>query len=350
MRLHFKITIFLLIVGLLPLLFLGGYSIFSVEETIRVTRNQALMSLATEVGKEVSRTVLEGYHSILQLSENVSGSDIREENDRLKEILIRTQRYHSIIKDLTLVDRQGKVRASVFYTFRGDWASTTWFQEALGGRTLLSRIHAVIYPFQRVMTAAVPLRESGGEIAAVLMGQLDTAPIQQLITEVTFGDEGMTYLVDDQGNVLAGPIEDEILEPFPFTVEQESWATGKGGTQLARGTKGDVVVTIAPVDQPSGSVNLGWNVALVQPVEAAYRAQHGVRQGLYSAAIGSLLVVILLSNLLSRHISRRIGSLVRATRGLGTGRGTVRVQDLGTDEIGELGMAFNRASEELSES
>jgi signal transduction histidine kinase/CheY-like chemotaxis protein len=345
MRLRTKFTLYLLIVGLLPLLILGGYSFVRVETIVRQTKELALLSLGMEVGNQIRRLIREGYSSVLQLSENQLVRSQTTSRWELKEELTKTQRYHPIILDLTVVGIDGVIKGSVFYSFRGDWRSTSWYNAALSGDPMLSEVHAILYPFHVVMTVAVPNKDENGTIQDILFGQLDMDPISEVLQGIDLGPGGRAVLVDERGIVVGSGLKEEILEPFAFAPV----LTGVARQPVRFRHEGrDWVGIGVPIDETGEIVSPQWRLLLIQPVEHAYQAAYSVRTGLTIAGMCSLVTIMILSSLFSRHIGRRIGSLTRAAKGLGAGQFDVRLQRVGKDEIGELGGIFNWAGEQLA--
>jgi signal transduction histidine kinase len=347
MSLRLKFTIFLLIVGLLPLTIMGGHSLVRVESIVRETREQALLSLGKEVGNQIRRLVREGYVGVLQLTENHIvrfGSDRREE---LQEELTRTQRYHPIIRDLTVVGIEGDIKGSVFFSFRGDWRSTSWYRAVLDGQPLLSEVHAVLYPFHVVMTVAAPVLDAGGNVMDIVFGQLDMDPVMEVLKGVDLGPGGRMLLVDERGMVVASAARNEVLEPFAHS---SILSGGQHGPVRFQDEGQEMVGFSFPIEQSGSIGSPRWDLVLFLPVDNAYAALFRMRMGLVLAVLASLVTVLFLSSLFGRHVARRIGSLVDAAKGLGAGRFDFKLGRLGRDEIGELGASLNWASEQLSES
>jgi signal transduction histidine kinase len=351
MRLYLKILSIFLLIGLLPLLILAGYSFFQVEEAVRASRHQALLSLGAEVGKEVQRMVHEGYNSILLLAENPVLLQASSDREEIFEELAKTQRFHPIIKDLTLLGPDGDVRASVFHSFRGTWSATSWFQGAARGESILSEVHALIHPHQVIMTVAVPVRaKADGSILHILIGQIDMEPIWRIIRNVDFGDEGQTLLVDRRGYLVAGPDSMTLLDPVPFPDLHRTIREHSTGILRFHDGPRAMIAAFVPVDADQEYITTGWNTVLMQPQAAAYAAVFQVRHGLMVTALSALMAVLVLSALLSRWISRRLNTLVMAARHLGQENFQTIVDDTGKGELGELGQAFNRAGRELAAS
>jgi signal transduction histidine kinase len=347
MRLRLKFTIFLLIVGLLPLAIMGGHSLVRVESIVRETREQALLSLGKEVANQIGRLVREGYTSVLQVSENPivrSGMGPREE---LKEELTKTQRYHPIIRDLTVVGIEGDIRGSVFYSFRGDWRSTSWYQAALNGQPMLSEVHAVLYPFHVVMTVAAPVMDARGNVGEIVFGQLDMDPVMEVLQSADIGPGGRLALVDERGLIVSSNVREEILDLF---THEEVIAQGRNGPVRFEQGGQEMVGLSIPLEQPVGIGSPRWHLVLYLPVDDAYAALFRMRLGLGIAALVSVITVLALSSLFGRHVAGRIGSLAIAAKGLGAGKFDLDIKRFGSDEIDELGASLNWAGTQLAES
>ncbi|WP_051434495.1 response regulator [Desulfonatronum lacustre] len=352
MALRTKVLLLFLLVGLTPLGILGGFSLLRVDDAVRSSTQMQLVSLATEVGREIHRAVNDAGNAIYLLAENPVLVSERATMNELAAELGKTDRFYPMILDLTLLDLDGEVRTSVHHSYRGAWASTSWFQGARDGDRLVSNVHAQLHPYQVVMTVAVPVRElKDGPVRGVLVGQIAMERIWEIVSQVSFGPEGRTRLVDHRGLVVASSFSDEeVLRPLPLTDlvesvgERESWV-GHINTDMEK------VAVVAPVDGVSQElIQTGWSLVLTQPTARAYPALARLRMGLGMSALLSLVMVVMLAALLSGHVKRRISTLVQATRRLGQGVFDVPLPDLGRDEIGELGRALNRTADALAAS
>jgi C4-dicarboxylate-specific signal transduction histidine kinase len=349
MRLYTKITLFMLIVGLLPLFIMSVISLTNVEDTIRCTANNALSALATEIGKEVQRTVNDGYQNILLLAQNPVITSVTVSREKQHEELTKMQKTHLIFKDITLLDTKGRIKASVFFSFRGSWEHTRWFQSALEGNNVLSDVHGVVYPTEFVMTAAVPIKDNIGNVKGVLVGQLDMERIWKITKNVSVGDDGEVLLVDHNGIVIAAPDSDKLLEPAEYDIIREAAINKKKGVATVSHKKGSSVAVYVPMLEEDSDTNaLGWTVVVLRPQNEAYAPVYRARYGLLVATMACFLVVSVLSPWMSGQVSSRVSKLVRVTRRIGEGDFSEQVEDLGKDEIGELGKAFNRTSRQLA--
>lgn len=76
----------------------------------------------------------------------------------------------------------------------------------------------------------------------------------------------------------------------------------------------------------------------------AHAAAAGDRASLYGAIglVGSVLLILIFTGYLTRHVVAPVSRLARATDRLGEGDLTVRLPETGAAEIGELARTFNR--------
>jgi two-component system sensor histidine kinase BaeS len=89
-------------------------------------------------------------------------------------------------------------------------------------------------------------------------------------------------------------------------------------------------------------------IVLIRPAKVAFAEWRPFIGSLLLAGLGGTLLAVALSFLLARRLTRPIGELSAATRRLAAGHGDVAVPIHGSDELAELGGAFNEMSGELN--
>lgn len=351
MRLRGKFLIFMILAGAVPLVILGGYTLTTMQVSVRRAADESLLALTTQLAKDVRRTVADTYDSILLLSENpiiISKDSTRSE---LEAELTRTQRFHPILNDLTLVDPAGRVQAGVHYSFRGTYAATSWFRRAAKGQDILSDVHALIHPYQTVMTAAVPVHGENGEITGVLIGQLSLKPVWKILRSVSLGPDSAALIMDRRGYVVGGPAGMPLLEEPPVPGLTRIVSESDQGVATIDWGQSDYLAAHLPVDlvEPRAAAT-GWRLVLLRPRSKAYAALYDLRRTLSLAALTSLAAIVLLSASLSRSIHHRVKELVEGARRLGQGDFDSPLPVRGQDEISELARSFNKASDDLATS
>jgi signal transduction histidine kinase len=101
-------------------------------------------------------------------------------------------------------------------------------------------------------------------------------------------------------------------------------------------------LTLAPTDEPFGSIRIGISTVLVQDAVSDL-----LRRALYTG-VGALLVAVIVSGLLSQLLLRPIHVIRSGLTRLGKGEFGVTLDLPPGDEFGELGSFFNTVSQQLS--
>jgi signal transduction histidine kinase len=350
MRLILKTMLFMLIVGFTPLSLMSVISYTTLEKSVKQTIHNNLFSLAKEIGKEVERTVNEGFSNILLLAENPVIRSTQTSRKEKQAELIKTQKYHRIFKDISYFDPRGETVASVFHSFRGAWKSTRWFKSAIADNSNLSNVHAVLYPFDIVMTASTAVKDKNDNITGILVGQLDMERVWQITKNVSSRDGGEVLLVDERGIVIAAPDSDRLLEPIDNDVIRNGAIKRKAGITIFGEDDAKKVAVYVPFESVSERQQLKWCAVLVRSQKDLYSSVYRSRNALLIASCISLFAIILLSFLLSGKISSRIRKLADATQSLGKGDFSVKLSNFGKDEIGQLATTFNWASRQIDDS
>jgi C4-dicarboxylate-specific signal transduction histidine kinase len=348
MRLSLKITLLMLLVGFIPLAIMGVISFTKVEASVKLTSDSALSRLAAELGKEIVREVNEGYRNILLLAVNPIIKSPNSSQEAIQKELAKTHRFHEIFKDITLIDPQGQVVTSVLYSFRGTWKTTKWFKSALAGKTVYSNVHVVLYPYDVVMTVATPVRDDDENLIGVLVGQIELEQIWQITRESALGKNSEILVLDENGVIISAPDSNQILEAVQPAILMDAAIKMQTGITQFEQNEITKVANYVPVGEIPPYPNLNWMVVIIMPETEIYSPVFRTRNSLLIASISSFVIIIVFTFLMSRPVSKRIRKLLDATRILGQGDLSKKVEDLGRDELGELGRTFNWASEQLA--
>ncbi len=294
------------------------------------------------------RKVNEGYRNILLLAQNPIIKSPVSSHKAIQKELTNTHNFHNIFKDITLIDPQGQVVTSVLYSFRGTWKTTKWFKSALGGKTVYSNVHAVLYPYDVVMTVASPVRDDDKNIIGVLVGQIEMERVWQITRESALGKDSEILVLDENGVIISAPDSNQILEIVQPDILMDTAINMKAGITSFEQNEITKVAIYVPVDEIPPYPNLNWMVVIIMPEAEIYSPVFRTRTSLLIASISSFVIIVVFTFLMSRPVSRRIKKLLEATRILGQGDLSKKVEDLGHDELGELGRTFNWASEQLA--
>ena len=200
-----------------------------------------------------------------------------------------------------------------------------------------------------------PAKDADGTLIAVIMVELDVAPLLDIAQDGS--GLGKT------GKVLVGSREgDRIRFLIPFDAASESIVKADAFPAMAQAIGGQTKSTVerisgvkvlasyqGPVSfQPDEEIRWG----LVAKIDAgeAYAPVYRVRRILLTLELGLMALGVLATYILARRLTRPILLLAQKARTFAAGDLSVRMDSKWNNEIGVLARSFNRMAEDLSAS
>lgn len=216
------------------------------------------------------------------------------------------------------------------------------FSEVSPSRAYFSDVH-----FRRETEPYMTIARSAGSAGGVMVVEVNLKFIWDLITEVKVGEEGLAYLVDSSGTLIAHPDISLVLQKRDLSgLSQVAALRGSdaGEPHFARDLLGRYVLTAhAPIQTTN------WNVFVELPLEEAFAPLLGsiYRTGLLLAA--GLALSVLASMFLARRMLRPILALQQGAEQIRAGRLDVHIDVQSGDELESLADRFNRMTAQLRE-
>ncbi|HMN20382.1 MAG TPA: ATP-binding protein [Ottowia sp.] len=192
-------------------------------------------------------------------------------------------------------------------------------------------------------------RRGWASASGVLAAEVDLTQLRDIINETRFGREGIAYVVDGQGHLLAHPDFLRVLARPDLTdrtpVRLPIGQAGAEGLIEFRDSRGRAMVArAAPLSVP------GWRLVTEQPRAEAYAP---VRRALATALLILVLAVLAGSAVgivLARRVVRPIQQLAEGADRIGEGQLDHRIVLARGDELGHLAQRFNQMAERLGDS
>ncbi len=319
----------------------------------RETRNavEALQALeATKASARIERFI--GQTSALlraalalQDSRHLGNSDTD-----IQAELYRLMRQSRAIQVLYWIDPRGqeRVRISRMAPDRvgvgEDRSQSPEFLHARAEAPWLSPVSFAVNQPRVVMALRGRLPESG-----VLAAQIDLTQLREIIDETRFGREGIAYVVDGEGRLLAHPDFLQVLAlpnwaARPPVRAAIGRAPASGLIEFSAPESRATVARAAPLSVA------GWHVITEQPRGEAYAP---VRRALGTALLILALAVLAGSAvgvLLARRVVRPIQQLAEGADRIGEGQLEHRITLARSDELGQLADRFNQMAGHLRDS
>jgi len=340
----FRTKLILLLAGLLLAqgLYLGTLTVRESQESLRSALQRGAAQIALRMADEIAR-IVGAADKVLELgarelADGVSGGD----TTRLRSALRALDETHLTLERLLLVDRTGRVLAASFSGAPASVAGEPGFLLALDPGAvgpLLTRDREAGRPTLRI---ARPIRGSRGEVVGALLGTLELTEIADAMRGVSIGKTGSLYLVDREGELLAGA---DRNPPGERTLHLE--AAREAARLTLRGVRElEIPGREALIGAYAAVVGTGWTLAVQQTAGEAYLPASRLQTRILVATGLGILVAALLAGGLGTWLTRPIRRLTSRVRAV------TRPEDLaagftvpGRDEVAQLSAALTRMAE-----
>ncbi len=258
---------------------------------------------------------------------------------------------------MTILDAQGNEIVNVSERrvyFPSDFtnrASEALFRYPMQGATYVSPVYTTdkAEPYVKM---AVPVLQGPGRAVGVVAAEVNLTFLWQIIGDVKFSEAGDTYLVDEQGNLIAHRDPSLVLrrtnlrEHFKVRefLQLPDVADLKPGEEGLGIMGRPVLSTYAPVQ------GLRWAVVVTEPVDSALADLVAMQRYAFLLLVAGLGVGSLLILWVSNKITAPIRELHRGVEIMRRGDLEHRVNIASGDEIEQLAAEFNQMAADLGNS
>jgi anti-anti-sigma factor len=342
-----------LLAGGIPLL---GITYFSQQNTVREAQRQAAEKLALSID-----TYLQG--ALDRLEHFVQDHD-REVLLRGQESLELPAMMDSLLErgdflEIWILDPDGQeifqrsLRYFVFPEQYGSRANSPEFQAIMSGEPwYISPIHIPQHPTLIMFTTttiAMPINSPDGT-RGVLLAEVNTPRIQEIISETPLGEEAYAYLVDKEG-VLRVHWEDARVALKQRNLADEgipavqAFQDNRQETTTYRGVNQEIAGRVLGTWAPMRLTD--WGVVVEQPVSEAFRGLWRIIIVFVVLLVVSVLVAAGIGTLLARRLLKPVETLQEGAYQLGHGNLGHRIQVRTQDEFGVLAATFNEMADQV---
>ena len=255
------------------------------------------------------------------------------------------------ITDAAMLDALGKEQLRVSrlgmdtMASGADYSTSPQFLETKAGKTYFSPVY-FRNGSEPYMTIAVG--SSGG---AVTLAEVNLKFIWDVVSRISIGKEGLAYVVDSRGRLIAHPDISYVLQQQDLSkLPQVRAARGideNGGApvSIARSAQGKEVLTsyvrIAP---------LGWTVLVEQPLVEAFAPLYASLQRTGLLLVAGLALAVLASLYVARRMVHPIQAIQRGAEQLAAGKLDEPIVVRSGDELEALAGQFNDMASQLKQS
>ena len=345
-----------LIGGFLALLILvcAGLGFIAYDRAREASLNQVRenIQLMAQDGARLVRAKLDYY--ILGLEGIANRDVIRSMNwDRQQLVLEReTERMNYL--GMGVIDENGQAKYPDGTT--ADLSDRAYFKEAMAGKSVLSNVIISRVTNSPVIVLATPIRGFAGDVKAVLLARLDATMLSETTDNIKYGDTGYSYIIDDQGVLIAHNNRQFVLDQRNFLEEgRKDPQYARLAVMIQRMIQGETgydqypfmgsnrFFGFAPVEAT------GWSIAVGAMQDDVLAGVYRMRWMIGLASLGFFAAGIVMALLISRAILLPVKNCVDLLRDISEGEGdlTKRLPVQSADEIGQLAQYFNIFVEKL---
>ncbi|MDR2481502.1 MAG: SpoIIE family protein phosphatase [Spirochaetaceae bacterium] len=253
-----------------------------------------------------------------------------------------------------------------------DPRARAWYKAAMENNEKTIWLDTYIDPYGKVtITCARAFKNRSGKHIGVIATDITLTQIIDNILALRIGINGYAFLLDDKSNYIAHP----DYGKQGFNMNPLETATGEWHDFLQNLLNGKQVTSVLEIDQKEYYIlsalvkETNWNLCISTPINeiiapaentknyiesTTAEAQNFIRKTLSDVIMRFIvmfavctMLVIAFSYVMTLTITRPIEELSLNVRIVGQGNLDVEIPVNGQDEIGELGMAFNRMAEDL---
>lgn len=208
-----------------------------------------------------------------------------------------------------------------------------------------------------MITASVPFHDESGTLMGVTTGDIRLNNMQNLIRDITVGDQGWAFLIDKQGRYIAGREQASSLQE-PIAADSNPSLALLGQEMVARMSdnapdtvyhgsfrdgKNDVAVYYAAIPET------GWMLALAAPEHELYAPLHGLMIRMLAAIAVAAAVMAAAVAGFSRHMTKQLEQMNALSARLSEGDFSMRLDIRTGDELERMGHQFNRMADSLKD-
>jgi two-component system NtrC family sensor kinase len=333
--------------AVLPLLGYGAISLLSVRRGAQQAVVEGNQNVARRIAEEIDLYMVSNVRILNSLAADLQQTNLQKwQQDRiLKNYVLEFPEF----RELTLLDENG--------------TAMVWSQierpvtTAIPGSDSVELLGALVSRFgvddDLLPTAVVAKRVDNNGRDAWLVGRLSLEELWRMVDRIHVGQRGYALVVIQSGRLLAHGdpraksrvARGDNLSSNPLLAAVRDDAVSPGGVAAARYTSENGETLGVAAYLPS----LRWTVIVEQPTAEAFAIPFALQNQLVIAIAIALLAMLTVGYFWGRSFIDPILRLTRGTRALAEGRLDERVAIESSDELGQLGSAFNNMADRLVE-
>jgi signal transduction histidine kinase len=210
----------------------------------------------------------------------------------------------------------------------------------------MSDVTVSLDPYSIVIQVASPVVNANSSITSVLIAQVNMEFIWQIIDRTKVEERGIVCLINEFGNVIAGPEEAEIFAKIAFNNDGSQRPTEHKLIQYNNG-QSKMCAAVAGVNQILSWAGTKWSFVAIMPAADAFAPVRDVQTLFWMTIMILLLLFIVVGLVIGQSLSRKIKTLVIGTSEIAKGNLKHRLTNMRPNELRQLAESFNTMAARL---
>lgn len=340
-----RLLVFILLLGLIPLLALGILAITRSQEAMRERLRHDFLMQAQVQALFLENWINERIDNMVTVAgtARVRTMDPAKAKDSIQQYFDQWKVYET----MRLADASGTVIFSTDNETNLNIKNEAYFAPTLAGEITLSQ-PSLSNRDRIIFTIAAPVIE-GGKMIGVMSGTIPMSAIQSVLAVSRMGDTGDAYLINADGYYITnsrftstfisqGRVKNRVeLALKVNSPAAEALARGESGSAAYPGVMGREMIG-AYVALPVA----GWGLIVEQETGDALADLQNLSNLLMVIVILAVLIVVIGTSIIATWISRPLRGMAQAAVHVAAGEIDQQIKHRGDDEIGNLAEAFRR--------
>jgi putative methionine-R-sulfoxide reductase with GAF domain len=336
------------------LLINGTLAMYTNYSALQETISVRLQRYAHDAGNEVAASIQEKFNTLETSAEfaDPSGTSAEQQENVLENLLALQPAFRQVAllntngRPVSQASRLSSIGSQFEDQYKVDLLTT-----AQQGQRYISPVYIDGATSEPLVLIGIPVQDVFGDFKGVLIAELNLKFMWELVDQMSVGETGYAYVVDDQGNliafgdtarVLAGENVSYLGEVAEFLVNPEKEVDTTPDASLYDGL---IAERVAGYYAPLGTPN--WAVLVELPTTEAY-------QPLIQSLLGSvitLFVFALLAAMAGMFMARRLSAplidLSYVATDIAAGNLSIEANVSGPAEIAQVASTFNEMTARL---
>ncbi len=336
------------IISLVIIIGMGSLGYFindTVTEEITQLARERNQGIASEMQSEIS-SFLQESKGVIELLAQKSAVKNTDENEIITELTNVAETYEQF-QSLYLGTTNGEMIIVPDQDLPSDFdpRERPWFQNAeQTNEAVWTDTYTDAGSGKLIISVARRVLDNNGNFVGVIAGDISLAGISNLVGTTKVGETGYTFLIDQNGELLAHPDQKLVEDRFDASqlFDVSGALAGESGFVEYDFEGEERLASYIPIEEINGAV-----FAQI-PVSEAYSANREVLEQIIILSIIVLLVLIVVIIIyITKNVVKPILHYGEQMQRVSNGELDVELEINRKDELGHLGEVFNRMVKDL---